>query len=88
MCVFNTGCPGWESYGSSDGFIPCDEDSGCATQYEIDIEYIIRHDLPIDSKGHYDRFAIDNEDSIWVCQQCGAIGVDPYEDAHACPYQE
>jgi hypothetical protein len=84
--MYNTGCPGWDSYGSSDGFIPCDEDTGCATQYEEKIEEIICNEYPIESKGCYDRFAIGNEESVWVCQECGAIGINPDEDDHDCPY--
>ena len=86
MCMFNTGCPGWESYQSSDGFFPCTEESGCATQYANSLEYIITHEMPIETKknGQYERFAISNEDSIWVCAYCGELHVDPDEDDHDC----
>lgn len=39
-----------------------------------------------DSKhGNFSRFATEPEESTWVCNECEAQGVDPYENGcHSC----
>jgi rubrerythrin len=85
--MFNTDCPGWDSYGSSDGFIPCDEDTGCAKQYEEKVEQVVSTSFPLKSKGRYDRFAIGPEASIWVCADCGMV-CDPDTHDEECHVSE
>lgn len=73
MCKFNTGCPGWEDHYSSDGFVPCTEESGCSTSYAESLRYIYLNEYPIESKGRYDRYATGPEDSEWICGDCEMV---------------
>lgn len=38
----------------------------------------------LESHGRYDRYAISNEDSVWVCSYCGHEDVDPDEHDDEC----
>jgi len=86
MCMFNTGCPGWEDYRSEDGFFPCDEETGCATAYHETIQKALTEDYPLETKGRYDRFATSKENSVWVCADCGGV-CDPDTHDEECPEQ-
>ncbi|MFZ2452602.1 MAG: Lar family restriction alleviation protein [Methylovulum miyakonense] len=41
----------------------------------------------IDTLSHYARYTDGNEESIWVCEYCEEVHVDPYEQDCAC-YRE
>jgi hypothetical protein len=39
----------------------------------------------LESQGDYDRYAIGNEESVWICGKCGQQGdPDPDFDDHDC----
>lgn len=38
----------------------------------------------IDGLGHYARYDVGNEESVWVCEYCEDTHVDPYEQDCAC----
>lgn len=78
MCDFNTGCPGIET---AEGYFPCTEDDRIC-------EVASMEDYPLESSkdGRYDRFAIGDEESIWKCNECGELDVDPDTHDEECGY--
>lgn len=48
----------------------------------LDIEKMLW--LEDSKKGRFSRYAVDSEDSIWICNECDAGDADPYEDGCSC----
>jgi hypothetical protein len=51
---------------------------------EISFDDTVYNGEWLEDKGRFSRFAIGNEESVWVCMYCEAIDVDPHEDVCDC----
>lgn len=80
MCMYNTGCPGWLL--DDGGFMPCNTELGCATNFGESLEY------PLESKGRYDRYRTKNGESMWVCGDCGEEVHDFDEHDEECEIED
>lgn len=82
MCMFNTGCPGWlDVPGYEDGYTPCDEELGCATDFAESCKDL--HNYLIESHERFDRYAMKDGTIKWFCGDCGEeIDPDNHENCH------
>jgi len=54
------------------------------TPNQTDYEIITENNDCIDTMSHYARYYIGNEESVWVCELCEEVHVDPYEQDCDC----